>query len=154
MLFRSKNGKVDASILTHEGVHALLDKGLARDPKLRKMVEELRDHVKDTQGGKHYGFKDAHEFLAEALSNPEFQDLLMSTPLPREMARRLGMDQRTGSMWDGLLTMVRDYMQRVYQLFGGKPREAHNALSAVLRLAERADRGDPNEGGPRRARSD
>ena len=150
-----KSGKIDASVLTHEGVHALLDKGLARDHALRKLVDELRDHVKDIQGGEHYGFKDAHEFLAEALSNPEFQDLLMSTPIPRSMAERLGMNQRTSTMWDGLLQGVHAYMQKVYKLFGGERRsEQFNALSAVMRLAERADRGGPDGMGERRARSD
>jgi hypothetical protein len=126
-----KDGKIDASILAHEGMHALVQEGLDSNAGLKKTVQEMLDHVKDQfPGQKHYGLENVHEFLSEAVSNAQFQNILMKMPVPENIAKQLDL-KTTNSLWDAMVKSIQKFL-------GFKDSE-HNMLTAALRAAEQAD---------------
>ncbi|MBK8759316.1 MAG: hypothetical protein IPM03_02505 [Sulfuritalea sp.] len=71
--------------ILHELVHAATLKALA-NPRSRAAIEMRRlfKHVQDNgQADGMYGMRNVDEFVAEAFSNPKFQQALMSIPAPR-----------------------------------------------------------------------
>ena len=75
--------------LVHEGVHAALYTTIEQSPNARAQLQELFDVAKATWAAKNgraneYGFSSIHEFISEAMSNPDFQNLLSSIEVPRE----------------------------------------------------------------------
>src|SRR6185437_476140 len=69
--------------IIHEGVHALTHVALVRDPALQRSVASLMNAVHRLRGkaGSRYSYENVSEFLAEAMSNAKFQDVLRSTPI-------------------------------------------------------------------------
>lgn len=74
------------SVLVHEAIHAATLKAEAKNSAARKDLNRLLNHVRDSlkaRGediGAWYGLSETQEFLAEAFSNPDFQDLLARVP--------------------------------------------------------------------------
>jgi hypothetical protein len=132
-------GKFDASLLAHEGMHALVQMGIHTDPALKADIQALLDHVKSQMpNSKYYGFKDVHEFVSEAMSNPRFQEMLMSIEVPKDMAASFGLDKRHNSVWHAMLSSVNDAFLKIRNLFGNDAK-AYDALSAIIHLTERAE---------------
>ena len=132
-------GKFDASLLAHEGMHALVQMGIHTDPALKADIQALLDHVKSQMpNSKYYGFKDVHEFVSEAMSNPRFQEMLMSIEVPKDMAASFGLDKRHNSVWHAMLSAVNDAFLKIRNLFGNDAK-AYDALSAIIHLTERAE---------------
>lgn len=73
-------------VLVHEAVHAATMYAELKNARARKDLNALMNHVRDALEARGadpdawYGLSDTQEFLAEAFSNPLFQDLLESTP--------------------------------------------------------------------------
>lgn len=117
--------------LMHEGVHALTSLEVDNNAGFRKAIERIRDEVKRADPSMNdYGLKDAHEFLAEALTNPVFQDALRQIKISKELAEQFGMQQHSKltRMWDGLVELVRKSL-------GLHPSE-FTALEAAMRATE------------------
>lgn len=99
------------SIVTHELMHSLtsysLDQG---SPVFKKDITKLLNHTKDALHKSNlytekelndiYGLTDEHEFIAEAFSNIEFQQLLAQIPYDTTSNRRI-------SVWDMFVDLVR-----------------------------------------------
>lgn len=123
--------------LLHEAVHAVTSRAL-----LVKGGEEIRLTMKlllqeNPELAKHYGFfhgdLDApnaiHEFLAEAVANPLFQNELARTPLTEGLGKALGVgDWAKKSVWRG-------FVEFVHRLLG-LSEEHFSALDAALKLTE------------------
>lgn len=71
-----------AHTLAHESVHAGTMKALAAQPDVRASLAEIageaHEHSNALKKPDQYGFTDAKEFVAEAESNPRFQNFLKS----------------------------------------------------------------------------
>jgi hypothetical protein len=84
------------TVLLHEAIHArlahlqfLFDQGQPLPANVSKHIQGIKtlyEHVKATlPDADHYGLKNVYEFLAEGLTNPEFQKALEGVHLPRDM---------------------------------------------------------------------
>lgn len=71
-------------VFTHEAVHAATVKSIVKDPLVKDALQNVIDHVQaHTQGtlaASHYGFTNPKELVAEAESNPKFQEILKNVP--------------------------------------------------------------------------
>ena len=73
-------------VLLHEATHALTQRGEKFAPEVRRDLDRLLAHVRklaEQQGmpvPQMYALSDTQEFLAEAFSNPVFQDILREMP--------------------------------------------------------------------------
>jgi inorganic pyrophosphatase len=77
-----------------------------------------------------YGLTNEFEFIAEALSNPQFQDTLAAINIPPQLAKLLQMDAATKvSGWRALMDVIR-------RMLGLTPRE-FTAFEGALSLSER-----------------
>ncbi|HEY7821573.1 MAG TPA: hypothetical protein VIG24_02005, partial [Acidimicrobiia bacterium] len=84
-----------AHAMLHEGAHAVFEQAVQQNEALADQVEYLLNaaavHAADTGfSGSQYGFKNIHEFLAEAWSNPEFQEFLSGVPISKGERAALG----------------------------------------------------------------
>jgi hypothetical protein len=129
------DGKIDPQLMAHEGMHALVQQAIDTNSKLKSDIQKLLDITKKNAPEDAYGFKDVHEFISEAMSNPDFQNILMSTKVPPEMVKSLDLNTRTGSMWDALGQKIAEYVMRIRNI----TQPEHNMMSAIMRVVERAD---------------
>ncbi len=108
-----------AYVLLHEGAHAMTSQALHDVPLIRyrvdDMIKETRAWLEQTAPNltKQYAFKDAFEFVAEGFSNPEFQEILATTPISKDLARRLGMEFKGKSIWDAVKGIVSDLIHKL-----------------------------------------
>lgn len=143
-----KDGKIDANVMLHESAHAALEYAIERDPEMRhaltKMLETSKAFLdEELVGNDRYGFTDIHEFVSEALSNPAFQNALMSIPMPKSVAKMLDFKRRGDwqrpsealSMWDAMIQVVRKFVFRMSSDYG-TPKIEHTMLEGVLRAVD------------------
>jgi hypothetical protein len=109
-------------VLMHELVHAVTAANLTTDNKLARDLEKIRQQVVDQLGqDSHYGLTNLDEFVAEVMTNPEFQRALNdiqveggSKTLWRKfldaVANFLGVDVKQGSALDAALSLAPDLM--------------------------------------------
>lgn len=77
VVFGAEHVRNTDSTLLHEFVHAATEDALARRTPAGKHIEEIFERFKKAAPkDESYGFTAAHEFVAEALSNPEFKATL------------------------------------------------------------------------------
>lgn len=151
--------------ILHEAVHAATAQAITTDKHLRGLVERIMAEVEAGHGfdtvrevpysdvasplAGHYGMENAHEFLAEAMSNTAFQKKLSGIRISPELARDLGLPQwRKQSIWSGFIAFVRHALRL--------PQDAHTALEGITATMERiVDRGPPDGpgGAPLRLRN-
>lgn len=119
----------------HELVHAATLREAKTNAALRDDITEVRRELhaiakrdKNMANIARYSLTDAGEFLAEANSNPQLQELLASIPASRALSERLGLD--TPTLWDAVVTAVR----RAF----GIPKGTHTLLDAAMRVTERS----------------
>lgn len=159
----------------HETVHAATVHAIHNNPKLYAELEQMMTWAyhqaqkadrntepevlswfkvpKDPKAhtlSQQYGMRNPFEFVAEALSNPKFQRLLMETDVPRPVAQAWGL-QGKPSIWQALVTRIADFL--------GIGRKSMNLLEAILlksddMLSFDPVRGDFNGGRPAEARSE
>lgn len=104
--------------MLHESVHAATLGALKRNRTLYEAMDGLRQQAIKA-GLDHYGLKNVEEFVAEAFSNPEFQDALSNVKFEREPV----------SLGEKLWSFVR-------RLVGLKGTVSDDVLSAVTRRSE------------------
>ncbi|CAB4124666.1 hypothetical protein UFOVP55_18 [uncultured Caudovirales phage] len=143
------DGKFDKQLMAHEGVHKLLSDALDTHPELRQSMQYLADEsrriLKDAgvDVDAHYGLElnkgrvNVHEFLAEALSNPDLQNQLKRVKVSDDLATMLGLDEKSSNLWGVLREFARNF------LFGkasaSEKRQQYTMLDAVLKVSEGLD---------------
>ena len=141
-----------AEIQIHEAVHAALVRELHENAPLHDYVERLRQEVEDALGATkadYYGLTNVHEFLAEALSNPEFQYALSIIDAPAWAIQKVivrGLDGHANhgqirSIWDTLVAGVQK-LSRMFRrgTFGSKEvADMRSVLDALMKVPEAID---------------
>lgn len=124
-------GQFDARLLAHEGVHAYLAVAIELDKTLKKDFEEILDFLRGQvpNADNIYGLANIHELLAEAMSNPNFQNMLIGMKVPDALAQKF--DAPTNTLWQVLISAIRKHL--------GFGRKDVDALSYVMRLGDRAE---------------
>lgn len=105
----------------HELTHAATYRALRSGGMAALQMKKLYEHVKSFGTfEKSYGLESVDEFVAEAFSNPKFQEELKGIP-----ATQVGLK----SAWDWFVKAVRNAL--------GLSADSHNALSQVLEIGSR-----------------
>jgi hypothetical protein len=122
-------------IVLHEATHAATSRIIKENEGARKLVSLLMDETAtrmgwgDTYNKVAYAFTNEREFIAEAFSNPTFQNALARIEVSPETAAALGLDsQRTWSVWTALVDSVRKWL--------GLPPGSFTMLEATIRVGE------------------
>lgn len=86
-------GNSDAHVLLHELTHGFLHKAIVNAEvsgqwapelkSLRELYETAKSALKSTEAANEYGLTNMSEFVSEAMSNPEFQQVLSTIPYRR-----------------------------------------------------------------------
>lgn len=105
----------NAHVTLHEVTHAATQRALESDPKakaaVRSMMNEAAEALADNVDGFKaikYALTNEHEFIAEAFSNPQVQDLLARIDASKELAAKVGLaGQKKFSLWDTFIAAVR-----------------------------------------------
>lgn len=125
-----------AAVLLHEAAHAALVNRVVSDPLAIGQLEAVARHVLKHFNGSldgAYGFSNVQEFLAEALSNTNFQKWLMNAPLTPELARLLDLKAWRGrSLWWGLLNRFARWFG-----MGRFGEDEYTAMHAIMSITER-----------------
>ncbi|QIG67549.1 hypothetical protein EVB41_084 [Rhizobium phage RHph_TM3_14A] len=123
----------------HEATHAATLRQVIADKHLNKTIRALMTHVSaelekmadvpEDVMTMRYGMTKPEEFVAEAFSNPAFQDVLSRMPATPEVAKFFKLsDLNMKNLWDVFVSAVRRAL--------GMPREAHNMLEAAIKVTE------------------
>jgi hypothetical protein len=130
-----------AWVFLHEGLHAAYHDAIEHDPLLKYDIGTVIRHVENhiavyepelaNKQRYTYGLSNEHEFISEAFSNKDFQELLSRVQISPSLAKALRLDKDHGTAWDWLLGQLR----KVFKL----PKSSYTALEAVVRLGEQAD---------------
>lgn len=119
--------------LLHEAVHSATVGALQRNRGLQVVIKAIMQQsqrqleASDVES-KHYGFKNEKEFVAEAFTNPAFQDALRSVEVTKGH-----------SVWDWIVNFVR-------RLLGvAESAKANNALEVVMMTSDRLFTGELRE---------
>lgn len=103
-------GSYYEAVLLHELVHYFTSNELYSNGKFSNVInslykETLSELEKAGIDTNYYGFTNAHEFLAEAYSNPEFQKQLMTLK-----------DSRGSNMWQKFLEAIKNVLNELFNL--------------------------------------
>jgi hypothetical protein len=141
------NGKFSgidtANIVLHELSHAATSDALDASPELFKHTDSVRQEVMaqlikvdpDSFHEFNYAFQNPYEFMAEAFSNPRFQEVLSAVAIDEKTATRLNiLGQGKITAWDA----VRDIVRRVFEKIIGTKVD-NSALDAVLQIGKLTD---------------
>lgn len=149
-----------AKTVLHELVHALTVNRLHNDAEFNKGVRELMDYVDmwldqhgvpelsdwDKFGNRHYklrrdiyGMYNPQEFLAEAMSNPNFQEVLKNIPAPDDMGL---------NTWQKLCKIIANALQLFFHIKFRKQTTVYDMLIPVIAdtmvvTSEQEDRAAP-----------
>lgn len=105
----------------HEAMHAATIRALGKKGLAAGQMKALFEHVKKDGGLKGmYGMSDIDEFVAEAFSNPKFQDALKKIAAPKASGSTLS------SAWHWFVRIVRGIL--------GIPQGQENALSQAIEI--------------------
>lgn len=136
-----------AHIMLHEGSHAAFEAAIEASPTLKAQLETLRvkveQHAVDTNyDGSKYAFKDVHEFLAEAWSNPQFQEFLANTPLSMKERADLGLKGPQTISVKSAILWLKNAVANVLNIkeaftSAGYPAGTKSTMDAVLDIAGR-----------------
>lgn len=109
--------------LIHELMHAATYRALRGKSLAASQMKGLFDHVKaDGRLNRLYGMSNVDEFVAEAFSNPQFQQALRLAKAPRQVGK-------IRSAWDSFVNLVRRIL--------GLNERMHDALSEALSIGAR-----------------
>ena len=104
----------------HELVHAATLKAIAKGGPAATQMKALFDHLQSSPGlAGQYGMMNLDEFVAEAFSNPLFQQALKNAPAPRGSSLK--------SAWDAFVRMVA-------KMLGFKSPQMETALDRAMVL--------------------
>jgi hypothetical protein len=130
----ARDPKKFAHTLMHEGAHAAFMRATWANTKIRGMVSRI---AQETYDGIHpddrglYAFENVDEFIAEAFSNPVFQEYLASRKASPELAAVVGLKSGVWSMWDSFLSLVSRAL--------GLPNAHGTLLHAMLKIGARLE---------------
>jgi hypothetical protein len=124
----------------HEAVHAATVKAISTDRSIQESiykvmaasswsVRELSDAEVDAS---RYAYTNVYEFVAEAMSNPDFQNVLAKIEVSDKLARQFKLDVQERTLWGALLSAVRRAL--------GLPKASYSMLEAAIRVSEMAMR--------------
>jgi hypothetical protein len=136
-------------VVLHEAVHAATLHGIVHNDEAAGLLDRLYTEARAALGtDERFGYAFAkehdwsHEFLSEALSNPELRDALSKLGLSASLKRDLGLEAwRKSSAWNGLLGLIKKVI--------GLPNIKDNALEAAISLGERFSQERGGEDGVR-----
>jgi hypothetical protein len=128
-----------AHIVIHELAHAVtvrqMQKSILLSGRVKDMMNETREHLQVTDQAaldRHgYAFTNHREFIAEAFSNPRFQNVLAEIPLSEDLAYRLDLNAKSDTLWSAVRKLVADALEKV---LGIKP--GPTVIEGVLKLGE------------------
>lgn len=122
----------------HEATHAATVKAVVSDRALHENIARLGGYIAhelnvgqysaDEINAMRYGLAQPKEFIAEAFSNPRFQEILATMPVPENVAAFLKLDSGVRNMWDALIHAVRKAL--------GLPKGTVTMLDAAIRVTE------------------
>lgn len=154
------NGRVRVHLIAHEGLHALFAKALETSTKLSDSVTDLADSVREyvtnahgaDEADRHYGLTidpktgrvDPHEFMSEALTEPEFQQMLREIPVSEDYIKKSGLALPEGvkngaTVWDSLKGLIRKFLLDAHNLLFGNGTPEDTVLDAVMTAGEHLD---------------
>jgi len=116
-------------VMLHEAIHAATSHVIDSDENLRSEIRSLMEFVKQHTNRDHYGLTDEHEFIAEAMSAPDFQLTLHSIRLTPEMSASFGLGGAIRTAWDWFVMSVRRAL--------GLPKGVHSAFDAAMQISDR-----------------
>ena len=111
---------VAARTIVHELVHRTLQKEYEKNGDFKNKIDELYSLTSDFDGIDAYGFTNQKEFLAEAMSNPDFMELLNNFPYKGQ------------TMWTYLMTLISDFMNNLLSI----ELKSDSILAEVVRASE------------------
>lgn len=147
-------------IILHELVHAVTSREIETLPGAKagirslmaaaekhydaNLVELDQRYKVDGKLPLEYGFTNEHEFMAEAFSNPHFQNFLSTVPIDRATAEYFGLrEKRNNSIWDA----IKFFAKRAVEKITGKlPNDS--VMDAMLRVGEHFTNIHAEDGAP------
>lgn len=125
-----------AHTVIHEIVHAATVRSIVSNPVVNNIIQNLAwetmERIKsfslDERKVSNYAFTNTKEFIAEAMSNKGFQDVLAKMELTPAQANALKLGEPVRNMWGAFLSAVRRAL--------GLPANTHTMLEAVIRATE------------------
>ena len=117
-----------AHVMLHEAIHSVTVREIKSSPAARSTIRRLMkmaaDWMEHPDNATHvellygretrYAFKDEMEFVAEAFSNPRFQEILTQIPMrDAAMAEYLGLPAKVMSAWDMVRGIVKKAVQKI-----------------------------------------
>jgi hypothetical protein len=114
---------MDADITTtvHEMIHLTLQKEYEKNGEFREKIDALYEYAWDRQvSDGTYGFTNPKEFLAEAMSDPEFMEELNNIQYENE------------TVWSYLMTLVSDFINGLLNI----ELKSDSVLAEVVRVSE------------------
>lgn len=133
--------------IMHETLHAATTQAMRDHPEMQKTIQKLMDELKQAMvadplrdwgtlediSRDHYAFTDPFEFIAEAMSNPDFQKVLATYEVSPELAKETGLTG-TGKFMSyarAILSSIREYV------FGkDAPDNVQTALESAFQLTD------------------
>lgn len=123
-------------VVLHEVTHAATVKAIVSDRALSNNISRLMDYIavdlrkmdRADMNTVEYGWTNTREFIAEAFSNPEFQEVLQRIPAPEAVSKFLKLDATSTSIWDMLIQTIRKALRL--------PENTTNMLEAAIRVTE------------------
>lgn len=136
-----------AYYLTHEAAHAAFVHVMDDSPKITEQVETLlniaTEHAEMSGEVGLYGLRNADEFVAEAWSNPAFQEFLAGVPLTNEdvaALRAQGFTKASSTLktlWDAVRAVVSKAfgIQEMFKAVG-IPANTPTALDTIFEISD------------------
>lgn len=122
--------------LMHEGMHVAVQRAIDSNPVMRDIVNKMMLDTAEFIGEKvgpdsqMYGLTDAHEFISEAMSNPDFMDILALTPASKSLVNKLQLDRP--------MTLKNMLVQIIRKLLGLSERPNDiRVIEAALEITDR-----------------
>lgn len=135
-------------IVMHELAHAVTTRAIHEDARihtaLSSLMELTRSAIHELPTDEHlkfaevvrYAMTDPREFIAEAFSNPDVQEVLATLRLPERAAERLGLGRNLGTAWDAVVAVVRRAIEKII----GRVPEGHRMIEAIMRVSQVIER--------------
>lgn len=135
-----------AHVLLHELTHQVtvreINGSMKAIQQIADMMQVAHEHLNNNlhiydvdpnfRGKLDYGLTTPKEFIAEAFSNPAFQEFLTHIPAPPDMVKALKLGGPSRSMWDMFRAMVKKAIQKVT----GEMPQFDSLLDSIMRVGE------------------
>jgi hypothetical protein len=134
-------------VVMHELVHSATIEALVKPADYMKMldikynIDRIMDAVRkagldyNPKTGENYGMTTVEEFVAEALSNPDFQEALSRVKISEELAKELGLPAwRAQSLYSAVINSIRELLNTLVGL--NLPYRSSTALEAIVQQSE------------------